>query len=92
MALPKVLQFSEGKQVKQFVYVPDGMNQRMWILRRSDLKVLGSIGHGGHEGGAFGHLTAMAVDSKGNAYLGETMEGKRVQRFKYVGMGSSASN
>ena len=59
------------------------------ILRRSDLKVVGSFGHGGHEGGAFGHLTTMALDSKNNIYVGETMEGKRVQRFLFKGMGAA---
>ena len=73
---------------QQFAYVPDGTNQKIWILRRSDLTLLGSFGHGGHEGGAFGHLTTMSVDSKGNIYAGETMEGKRVQRFLYKGLGS----
>ena len=77
---------------QQFLYVPDGLNQRIWILRRRDLVVLGSFGHGGHEGGAFGHLTTMSVDSKGNIYAGETMEGKRVQRFKYRGLGTVAPN
>ena len=72
---------------QRFVFVPDGSNQRIWILRRSDLQVLGSFGHGGHEGGAFGVLTTMSVDSKGNIYAGETMENKRVQRFNYTGMG-----
>jgi hypothetical protein len=73
---------------QQFLYLGDGMNQKVWIIRRADLAVIGSFGHGGHEGGAFGHITAIATDSKGNLYVGETLEGKRVQRFKYVGMGA----
>jgi sugar lactone lactonase YvrE len=29
---------------------------------------------------------SMAVDSKGNVYVGETLEGKRVQRFLFKGL------
>ena len=77
---------------QRFLYVADGPNQKVWILRRSDLTVLGNFGHGGHEGGALGHITAIDTDSKGNIYVAETMEGKRVQRFRNIGMGRAASN
>ena len=29
---------------------------------------------------------ALAVDSKGNVYVGETVDNNRVQKFKFVGM------
>jgi hypothetical protein len=31
----------------------------------------------------------MASDSKGNLFIGETYEGKRVQKFTYRGLGSA---
>lgn len=76
--------FSADPQ-QQFLYVADGPNQKVWIVRRSDLSVVGNFGHGGHEGGALGHITAISTDSKGNIYVAETMEGKRVQRFRNAG-------
>ena len=72
---------------QRYLYVADGNNQKIRILLRSDLSLISSFGHGGHEGGNFGEGTAIDVDSKGNVYVGETFEGKRVQRFNYAGMG-----
>jgi sugar lactone lactonase YvrE len=34
----------------------------------------------------------MAVDSKGNLYIGETLEGRRVQRFLYKGLRAASAN
>ena len=74
------------------MYVADGRNEKVWILRRADLEVIGSFGHGGHwGGGGFTVAHGIAVDSSGNVYAVEVTEGKRVQRFNYVGMGSSVS-
>jgi sugar lactone lactonase YvrE len=58
----------------------------VWILRRSDLEVQGQFGHGGRHVGQMLRPHGMSIDSKGNLYVGETREGYRVQRFKYVGM------
>src|SRR5262245_46509596 len=70
---------------QRWVFVADGANRKVWILRRSDLKVLGSFGHGGHYAGEFAITHAMAIDSKGNLYVGETIGGNRVQKFKFMG-------
>ncbi len=64
-----------------WLYVPDGTNQVMWIVRRSDLTVAGSVGHGGRMAGQFGWVHNVAVDSHGNLYTGEVDIYKRVQRF-----------
>jgi DNA-binding beta-propeller fold protein YncE len=77
--------FSTDKE-QQFVYVADAANKKVWILRRKDLKVLGSFGRGGHFAGQLTMPHSMAVDSKGNVYVGETLEGKRVQRFLFKGL------
>jgi len=66
---------------QRYLYVCDAANAKVWILGRSDLSILGSFGHGGHSGGGFTAPHSLAVDSKGNIYVGETLEGKRVQRF-----------
>lgn len=72
---------------QRFLYVLDGRNKKVWILRRADLEVLGSFGCGGHFGGCFYVPHTMAVDSAGNLYVGDVQEGKRVQRFRFEGLG-----
>jgi DNA-binding beta-propeller fold protein YncE len=77
--------FSPDKD-QRFMYVADGTNKKIWILRHSDLKVLGSFGRGGRQGGQFETIHCLAVDSKGNIYAGETLSGNRVQRFIFTGV------
>ena len=76
---------------QRFLYVADGRNEKVWILRRADLEVVGSFGHGGHWGGGFTVAHGIAADASGNIYVAEVTEGKRVQRFKYMGMGTSSA-
>lgn len=75
---------------QRFLYSLDGRNRKVWILRRGDLKVLGSFGCAGHAGGCFYVPHNMAVDSKGNLYVADVQEGKRVQRFLYKGLGPAS--
>ena len=77
--------FSPDKEQK-YLYYGDGSDKKIWILRRSDLKVLGSFGAGGRNGGQFNLIHTMATDSKGNIYVGETIDNNRVQRFLFTGM------
>ena len=70
---------------QRFAYVVDGQNEKVWILLRDSMEVVGSFGAGGHWGGAFTTAHSIATDSRGNIYVGETWEGKRVQRFLYMG-------
>jgi hypothetical protein len=58
----------------------------VWILLRDWLEVVGQFGHHGHWGGQLDVPHNMAVDRKGNLYIGETLEGRRVQRFLYKGL------
>jgi hypothetical protein len=71
---------------QRFLYVPDIRNSKVMILRRSDLEIVGSFGNAGHFAGAFTNGSTIAVDSKGNIYVGEGQDGKRVQRFLYKGL------
>jgi NHL repeat len=66
---------------QQFLYVADGTNQKVWVLQRNSLEVLGSFGQLGHNAGQFRNIHAIAVDSKGNVYTAEVSEGKRAQKF-----------
>ncbi|MDA1093555.1 MAG: hypothetical protein O3A25_09855 [Acidobacteria bacterium] len=66
---------------QRYLYNIDGMNQKVWLLNRATLEILGSFGFGGHVAGGFTAAHSLAVDSSGSIYIGETLEGKRVQRF-----------
>jgi DNA-binding beta-propeller fold protein YncE len=66
---------------QRFLFVADGHDQKVFILRRDTLQVVGSFGDGGRYPGTFYSVGSVAVDSKGNVYTGETLEGKRVQKF-----------
>jgi DNA-binding beta-propeller fold protein YncE len=72
---------------QQFLYVADGHDQRVFVLRRDTLETVGSFGDGGRYPGAFYAVGSVAVDSHGNVYTGENLEGKRVQKFLAKGAG-----
>jgi hypothetical protein len=72
--------FSNDPQ-QRFIYVADGSNQKVWLLRRDTLQVVSSFGAGGRWPGHFFGVGSIAVDSRGNVFTGETYEGKRVQKF-----------
>lgn len=72
---------------QRFLFVADGHDQKVFILRRDTLEVVGSFGGGGRYPGTFYSVGSVAVDSRGNVYTGETLEGKRVQKFVPKGGG-----
>ncbi len=73
---------------QRFLYVIDGANHHVWILLRESLQVVDHIGQQGIFGGSLNVPHALAVDSKGNIYVGENFDGRRFQRFVYKGMGA----
>ena len=83
--------FSADPQ-QTYLYVLDGANHRVWILHRQSLQVLGYFGRHGHWGGQLDVPHNIAVDSKGNLYISETLEGRRVQRFLYKGLMPVSTN
>jgi DNA-binding beta-propeller fold protein YncE len=78
--------FSKDPQ-QRYLYVADGMNNRVYVLRRDTLEVLTSFGDGGRQPGQFFGVHSIATDSKGNVYTTETWEGKRLQKFVFRGVG-----
>jgi len=72
--------FSEDPE-QQFLYVADGRDDKVWILRRADLEVLGQFGGSGAEYGQFGRPHNIATDSRGNIYVAEAHPGRRFQKF-----------
>jgi DNA-binding beta-propeller fold protein YncE len=69
-----------------YLFLADGRNMRIRVLRRDTLEELTSFGDGGRQPGQFYAVHSIATDSKGNLYTTETYEGKRVQKFSYKGL------
>jgi DNA-binding beta-propeller fold protein YncE len=78
--------FSADPQ-QTYMYVGDGENELVHILRRDTLEELTAFGDGGRQPGQFYGVHVIASDSRGNIYTAETYEGHRVQRFVYKGIG-----
>ena len=77
------VEFSNDSQQK-FMYVINEIDEQIDVVDRAGGNVLGSFGRPGHQVGEFIHAHTMAVDSKGNIYVGESVDGRRVQKFKIV--------
>ena len=75
-------------QAHRFMYVLNEDNEQVDILDRASGKMLSSFGRAGHQVGEFSYAHTLAVDSKGNVYIGEAggeEAGNRVQKFKIAG-------
>jgi len=70
-----------------YLIVIDGTNQQVYIVDRQTLEVVSGFGHAGHWAGQFYGAHNLATDSSGNLFIGETYEGKRVQKFVHRGSG-----
>jgi hypothetical protein len=77
--------FSRDPEQK-YLYLADGKNEKVYIFDRQSLEMLTSFGDGGRQPGQFFAVHSIATDSKGNIYTTETYEGKRVQKFVYLGL------
>jgi DNA-binding beta-propeller fold protein YncE len=71
---------------QKFMIVPDGTNQQVYVVDRQSLEVVSAFGGAGHWAGQFYGAHNLAVDSNGNLFITETYEGKRVQKFTYLGL------
>ena len=78
--------FSKDPQ-QRYIYMADGMNNRVYVLRRDTLEVLTSFGDGGRQAGEFYGVHSIATDSKSNLYTTANLEGKRIQKFAFKGIG-----
>lgn len=77
---------------QQYLYVPDGDNGKVWMLLRAEMAILGSFGRKGRYAGQFTWLHNLAVDSKGNIYTAEVQNGRRTQKFVYLGAKPASAN
>jgi DNA-binding beta-propeller fold protein YncE len=81
------LAFSHDAE-QRFLYLADGSNKKIHVLDRATLEVLTTFGDGGRQPGQFYGVHSIATDSQGNLYTTETYEGKRLQKFVFMGLGS----
>jgi hypothetical protein len=78
--------FSRDPQ-QTYIYMANGVDEKINIVLRSTLEVLTSFGDGGRQPGQFFGVHNLATDSQGNLYATETYSGARVQKFRYKGVG-----
>jgi DNA-binding beta-propeller fold protein YncE len=82
--------FSPGQR-QTFMYESDGGNEVVWIFNHAAAlaglpsALLAGFGRPGHMAGEFTFLHMMAIDSHGNLYAGETIGGRRIQKFTLKG-------
>jgi len=69
---------------QRYAIVIDGTNQQVYVLDRQSLNVVSTFGGAGHWAGQFYGAHNLAVNSRGDLFITETYEGKRVQKFRYV--------
>jgi hypothetical protein len=84
------LQFSRDP-AQSLLYLIDGTNQRVWILRRKDLVILDRFGRPGRQAGEFIRAHVIAIDSKNRMYTGEAANGRRMQRWILKGTKPASS-
>ena len=66
---------------QRFMFDADGGNEILWTLDRAGGNIIGGMGRTGHMAGEFTFLHSVSMDSKGNMYTGETIGGRRIQKF-----------
>jgi len=78
------VEFSRDQNQK-IMYVINEIDEQIDVVDRASGHVLDSFGRPGHQVGEFMHAHTMALDSKGNIYVGESVDGRRVQKFRPMG-------
>lgn len=68
-------------QGQQFVFVANGQEQTVHVLRRDTLVEVARIGTGGRWPGHFFGVGSVEVNARGWVITGENLHGKRVQKF-----------
>ncbi len=70
--------------MQTYMFEVDGGNEILHTMSRILGTILSNTGQPGHQAGQFTFLHSNTVDSKGNVYTGETINGRRVQKFVHV--------
>ncbi len=64
-----------------FMFDADGGNEIVWTFDRAAASILSGFGRPGHQAGEFTFLHTVTTDSKGNLFTGETINGRRIQKW-----------
>ncbi len=78
------LAFSNDEE-QTLMFEADGGNEILHIMSRVMGSILSGFGSPGLQAGQFTFLHSVVLDSKGNLYTGETINGRRIQKFTPVG-------
>jgi DNA-binding beta-propeller fold protein YncE len=71
------------------MYVGDFSDKLVRVFDRVSGKELSQFGRpGSHQLGGIASPHGIAVDSQGNVYVAESLDGRRIQRFKLVSGGT----
>jgi hypothetical protein len=70
--------------MQTYMFEVDGGNEIMHTMDRLLGTIVANLGQPGHQAGQFTYLHSNTVDSKGNVYTGETINGRRAQKFVHV--------
>ncbi len=70
--------------MQTYMFEIDGGNEIMHTMDRVLGSIVANVGQPGHQAGQFTYLHSNTVDSKGNVYTGETINGRRIQKFTHV--------
>jgi len=71
-------------KAQKYMYVSDGLDEIVWTLDRETGETLSGFGRPGHMAGEFTFLHTITMNSKGDLFTGETIGGRRVQKFRAV--------
>ena len=77
---PWDLAFSRDPE-QRLILVADGRRHAVHVLRRDTLEVVATMGRRGRWAGQFESPHSLAIDSRGDLFVGETLDGRRVQKF-----------
>jgi hypothetical protein len=69
---------------QKYLFVADAHNDVIWTVDRQSGKTLGHFGGSGRLAGQMHFPNAIGTDTRGNVYVGEVDNGKRIQRFAPV--------
>ena len=79
------LDFSRD-DAQTYLHAADGENNHIWFLLRDSGKVLSRFARNSRFAGQLRWVHNIAVDSKGNLYVTEVDNAKRVRKFVYQGL------
>lgn len=66
---------------QSIMFEADGGNEQILLMDRHVGTILSKFGQPGRQAGQFTFLHTVSKDSKGNLYTGETINGRRIQKF-----------